>query len=149
MKILKNQPAILILIIFFSSCEEKVSFQDERLVPYAENVQNQLAKRGVYINLNCNMIIKPNLKNGTVAGTSRRNSIYINEEVFNETTPLKMEALMTHELGHNRLNLSHSREPHWRDSLGRPIIMKTGTWANVNKDNISLMYDAFAETILE
>ncbi len=132
------------------SCEEKISFQDERLLPFAENMQVQLESRNISISIHVNMIVQPDLKSKGVIvyGLSRKNTIYINQEAFEKNyqdRPERIEALVAHELGHNVLGLNHSENQYYTDSLGRPIVMHTSTWQHINEDNINFMYDQLAD----
>jgi len=149
---MKKNKAILfsIFVIFIFSCEEKISFQDERLLPFAENMQAQLESRDISISIHVNMIIQSDLKsNGRkVWGLSRKNTIYIHEEVIEtnyQNKPERIEALVAHEIGHNILGLDHSENQYYTDSLGRPIVMHISTWQSINNENINLMYDQLAD----
>ena len=141
---------ILLTIILFISCEEKVSFQDARLLVHAENIQNQLKLRDIDIDININMVIKQDLNNKGVIvwGMSTGNTIYVNKKAYDtnyENNPKRIEALVAHELGHNRLNLEHVDSRYYTDSLKRPMVMHTSAWQNITENNINDMYDNLSD----
>jgi hypothetical protein len=145
---------IIALLLFFSflSCQEAF-IQDDRLVPYAEMVQQELHYRGIAIDLDVNLILKPNLtyKGEKGFGLSDGDNLFVNEEIYywmiEHQYYVKLEGLLAHELGHNKLNLDHFDRTKKAMYYEKPIIMISGEWQRIHPDNRKEMYDVMVQLI--
>jgi predicted Zn-dependent protease len=138
---------ILILCLIFFSCKKDYS-KDEQLVFFVDQIEHELNARDVYFNQKFSISLSDDLVNRKGAfGISRKNEILIDTETFYdiyELYPERIEALVLHEIGHNRFGLDHTTK---RDYNQRPVIMNPSTWQFINSDNKKHMYDQFVESL--
>lgn len=139
---------ILILLFALTSCEHfEPTVQDPDLLIYAQRIQSELADRGLYFEIDFDLLKVENLREDHNAfGLSYPNDrIEIDAETYTLITTkfqtdVRLEALMLHEIGHQAFNLNHY------EGDDKPFyIMKTSTWQTVNTDNVDEMYDNFVK----
>jgi hypothetical protein len=147
---MRNLILILILCLTLFSCEKDYS-KDERLIHFIDQIEYELSARDVYFNQKFSISLSDDLVNRKGAfGISRKNEILIDTETFYdiyELYPERIEALILHEIGHNRFGLDHSEAQYNTDEKGRIIIMKTGSWQSVSLENKKHMYDQFVDSL--
>lgn len=137
--------AIIILLIL--SCSKESYEQNNYMYSLSESVQHALNKRGVSIDLDVNMILKSELtyQGRIVAGLSHGNTIFLNKETAQRVGDIQAEAIIAHELGHNKLGLPHfisdSTLYPW------PQIMAPREFAHITEENIEIMYDNLADLV--
>lgn len=143
----------LILIALISpSCKKEV-IQDGELLPIARAVQLELSNRGVYFNIDMNLIIEEGLEDREkawgISYNGKSNAIHISKRMYDncikDNRSYVLEYLMAHEIGHHKLGLNHSLAK--TDSQGNPIVMSKGMFQSIPKEDKSKMYDAIANSI--
>lgn len=150
---MKNPFIFTMLACALFSCAEDepevIVYQDNRLLELAEKVQTRLADAGHDLELNMNLVMTTPDSLDYYGGRAdvSKNSILINESTYynRDLTPLKLEALMLHEIGHFTYDLRHVDEKY--DEDGRLQIMKQATYFWVNERNIDRVYSRFVDDI--